>query len=118
VRAYGAVELKDGHSLLILQHPQTAPGRVQEPLKLAVGPFLAYSADRRRLLHQVNTMPGSSGSPCLDAALGLAGLHVHGAAAAGEPGDMRRCNGAVAVGAIRGDLVRIRGDASALTGEA
>jgi hypothetical protein len=56
----------------------------------------------------------ADGSPCLDAALGPAGLRVHGAEA-GEPGGGHRCDRAVAAGATRGD--RVRGDASAPAGE-
>ena len=54
----------------VLEHPEGAP------LQLAAGKFLEVRATRVR--HDVNTAPGSSGSPCFDAHLELVALHNGG----------------------------------------
>ena len=61
-----------GSPLFLLQHPQGAP------LKLSFGQSLGLNANATRLRHLVNTEPGSSGSPCLNARLELVGLHHAG----------------------------------------
>jgi hypothetical protein len=77
--------------LLLLQHPSGTP------MRLSMGSVLSVNANDTRLRHSVNTGPGSSGSPCLDAALRLVGLHH-----AGDPSfGPARYNAAVPVGAIR-----------------
>jgi hypothetical protein len=77
--------------LVILQHPGG------EPMRLALGSVLATNANGTRIRHSVNTAKGSSGAPCLDAALRVVGLHH-----AGDPGyGPARYNAAVPVGAIR-----------------
>lgn len=62
----------EGRMICILQHP------AGDPLKLAFGPVTGTSKDCTRILHAVNTLPGSSGSPCFDARLRLVGLHQRG----------------------------------------
>lgn len=61
-----------GNPLFILQHPEDGP------LKLAFGQSEGLNANATRLRHQVNTRPGSSGSPCLNAQLELVALHHAG----------------------------------------
>jgi hypothetical protein len=62
----------DGDILLVMQHPQGLP------VKLAIGAALAPNENNSRLRHDVNTKPGSSGSPCFDAKLALVALHHAG----------------------------------------
>jgi hypothetical protein len=59
----------EGDDIFILQHPDGAP------LKLGVGRITALFAQGLRMRHDVTTEPGSSGSPVLDRALRLIGLH-------------------------------------------
>jgi len=68
----GSAGAEAGCQLFLLQHPEGAP------LKLAFGASLGLSANGTRLRHQVNTEPGSSGSPCFNARLELVGLHHAG----------------------------------------
>ena len=58
--------------LFLVTHPSGIP------LKLAFGPSLGLNPNSTRLRHRVNTMPGSSGSPCFNARLELVGLHHAG----------------------------------------
>jgi Effector-associated domain 1/Trypsin-like peptidase domain len=83
-----------GDPLFLLQHPEGAP------LKLAFGPSAGPNANRTRLLHQVNTEPGSSGSPCLNARLELVALH-HAGDPNFEPAHKPARNAAIPVAAIR-----------------
>jgi hypothetical protein len=86
-----------GQPLLILQHPS------DEPLKLALGQSDGLTATMTRLRHQVNTKPGSSGSPCLNARLEIVALHH-----AGDPAfpstDAPAWNAAVPINLIRDNL--------------
>lgn len=59
--------LVDGDPLIIIQHPKGAP--------LGISFGNVTSQKDNRVLHDVNTQDGSSGSPCLDAALALTALH-------------------------------------------
>jgi hypothetical protein len=86
-----------GEPLLILQHPS------DEPLKLAVGPSDGLTTTMTRLRHRVNTKPGSSGSPCLNARLEIVGVHQAGDPAFPSADGLAR-NEAVPIGLIRGDL--------------
>jgi hypothetical protein len=61
-----------GAIMLVLQHPQG------NPLKLALGAVDGVNAGGTRVLHDANTLGGSSGSPCLDATLSLVALHNAG----------------------------------------
>lgn len=63
----GGVTVKDGDPLVVVQHP------MGDPLSIAFGNVKSHSDNR--LQHDANTEPGSSGSPCLSAALELAALH-------------------------------------------
>jgi hypothetical protein len=60
--------------LLILQHPNVGM------LKLAWDPksVMAVNGSRTRLRHATATLPGSSGSPCFDAAFNVVALHHAG----------------------------------------
>ncbi|MEL6104396.1 MAG: trypsin-like peptidase domain-containing protein [Planctomycetota bacterium] len=73
----------EGHPLMIVQHPDA------QPLKLASG--VVGEAEDACIRYEVNTEPGSSGSPCLNIGLQAVGVHTHGA-------DL---NGGVAMTAIR-----------------
>jgi hypothetical protein len=86
---------RPGSPLLLLQHPAGAP------MRLALGSVLGANANGTRLRHSVNTEPGSSGAPCLDAALRLVALHHAGDPAFGPA----RHNVAVPIGRVRALLV-------------
>jgi len=64
--------------ILVLQHPQNPVSWKLEPLKLTMGRSLDVVAGGRRLRHDANTLPGSSGSPCFSMALGFIALHHAG----------------------------------------
>ena len=83
-----------GDPLFLLQHPEG------EPLKLAFGPSDGPNANGTRLRHQVNTEPGSSGSPCLNARLELVALH-HAGDPNFDPAHKPAYNSAIPVAAIR-----------------
>jgi len=55
--------------MIIAQHPQ---GRA---LELAFGEVLSYNTTASRLRYDINTEPGSSGSPCFDITLAPVGVH-------------------------------------------
>ena len=86
----GSDGFAQNHTLFILQHPEG------DPLKLAFGRSDGLNSNKTRLRYQVNTEPGSSGSPCLNASLELVGLHH-----AGEPAPKPTYNSAVPITAIR-----------------
>jgi hypothetical protein len=94
IRQAGADGFAAGHPLLVLQHPEDAP------LKLAFGQSDGLNANATRLRHQVNTRPGSSGSPCLNAKLELVALH-HAGDPNFAPGHHPAYNAAVPIAAIR-----------------
>jgi hypothetical protein len=62
----------DNSLLLILQHPSG------DPIKLDLGVMLGERYGGVRLKHDVNTVGGSSGSPCFDVKLNLVALHNSG----------------------------------------
>ncbi len=64
--------------LLVLQHPQNPVSWKLEPLKLTMGRALDLVAGGRRLRHDANTLPGSSGSPCFSVSLAFVALHHAG----------------------------------------
>jgi hypothetical protein len=98
IRRVGADGFEAGHPLLVLQHPQDAP------LKLALGQSDGLNANATRLRHRVNTRPGSSGSPCLNAKLELVALH-HAGDPNFDPAHQPAGNAAVPIAAIREYLV-------------
>jgi Trypsin-like peptidase domain/Effector-associated domain 1 len=65
-------QLAAGGVVVVVQHPNGAP------LKLAIGAERGKSAIGNRFYHDANTVPGSSGSPCLNAKLEIIGLHNAG----------------------------------------
>ncbi len=83
-----------GRTICILQHP------AGDPLKLAFGPVTGTSNDGARILHAVNTLPGSSGAPCFNGRLRLIGLHQ-----SGHPDDAN--NAAVSITEIVQRLERV-----------
>jgi len=62
----------DGSILVVLQHPSG------DPLKMDIGFVLGRNADGSRVTHNVTTVSGSSGSPCLNIKMELAALHNAG----------------------------------------
>jgi trypsin-like peptidase/effector-associated domain 1 (EAD1)-containing protein len=65
---------KSGDVLLIVQHPSGLPQR------FAFGNVRDVTDDGQRLLHDANTLPGSSGSPIVDVELHVLALHRGGGA--------------------------------------
>jgi Trypsin-like peptidase domain len=63
--------LKPGQSLIIIQHPLTAP-------KLTTRPVRLLSNDGARIIYDAETRPGSSGSPCFSEEYELVALHHRG----------------------------------------
>ncbi len=61
-----------GARLVIPQHPKGLP------IKAAIGEIIAANRNATRLTHRVNTMGGSSGSPCFTLDFGLVALHHAG----------------------------------------
>jgi len=61
--------LANGNQVFLLQHPKGGP------LQLSIGTVTAFNAAGTRLRYNANSKDGSSGSPCFDARLRLAGLH-------------------------------------------
>jgi Trypsin-like peptidase domain/Effector-associated domain 1 len=80
-----------GRPLFILQHP------AGDPIKLGSGPI--GEATDTRVAHAVNTLPGSSGSPCFDANLALVAMH-HAGDALYDDASVGRGNRAVPLEAI------------------
>ncbi len=65
---------KPGKQLFIPQHPNGLP------LRAAIGEIVATNRGMTRLTHQVNTMKGSSGSPCFSLSFDLIAVHHAGSA--------------------------------------
>jgi hypothetical protein len=86
-----------GDPLFVLQHPEDGP------LKLAFGQSEGLNSNGTRLRHRVNTRPGSSGSPCLNARLELVALH-HAGDPNFSPAHKPTHNAAVPIAAIREHL--------------
>jgi hypothetical protein len=68
-----ARDIEKGEPLVILQHPLT------RPMQLALGAVMEIDVPRKRVIHDVNTEPGSSGAPCFDAQWSPIALHYFGA---------------------------------------
>jgi hypothetical protein len=73
-----AHQFEVGDPLFIIQHPEA------EPLSFAAGSIIGISSARNRVTYDVNTEPGSSGSPCFTSNWDLAALHQKGASNANE----------------------------------
>jgi Effector-associated domain 1/Trypsin-like peptidase domain len=73
-----AGDLNINDPLLVLQHPQNPVNWKLEPLKLTMGRTLDVVGGGRRVRHDANTLPGSSGSPCFSADLAFVALHHAG----------------------------------------
>lgn len=88
---------EDNTNILILQHPE---GQSQ---KLAIGldKLLGFSKEKRRIRYNVNTLPGSSGSPVFDANFKLMGLHNMG-----DPRYVPKFNQGIHINTILKDLAR------------
>ena len=98
--------LQEGTPLLIVQHPDGHP----QKLAIDTDGVLGVNANRTRFRYGVNTLDGSSGSPCLTFGLNLLGLHHSGTK------DRRvRRNESVPIAAIVADL-RVRGADAVLPG--
>jgi hypothetical protein len=69
-----APPIHPGMTLVILQHPRTAP------LKLGIDTRAVIKTNNNgtRVRYATNTEPGSSGSPCFDMDWGLVALHHYG----------------------------------------
>lgn len=57
-------------AVVIVQHP------TGQPLKLALGEIVGFSASRTRLLYRAETEPGSGGAPCFDINWSPIGVHL------------------------------------------
>jgi hypothetical protein len=73
-----AGQIDPGDPMFVMQHPQNPVDLKLQPLKLTMGQMLNLAGGGRRLRHNANTLPGSSGSPCFSAALSLVALHHAG----------------------------------------
>jgi hypothetical protein len=84
-----------GTDLVMIQHPQGMPQ------KISFGRITAVTGEGRRLRYDVNTKPGSSGSPILNHRGTLIGLHH-----AGDPNFERlaRYNQGIPIGQIAADI--------------
>lgn len=58
-----------GDQIKVFQHPD------KMPLKHDNGPIHGVRADWHKFFHEVNTLGGSSGGPCLDSSFKLVGIH-------------------------------------------
>lgn len=71
-------QINPNDPMFVMQHPQSPIDWKLQPLKLTMGQMLTLAGGGRRLRHNANTLPGSSGSPCFSAALSLVALHHAG----------------------------------------
>ena len=67
-----AYDFQKGEPLVIVQHPKGSPQ------KMAFGAVVDVPAKQARIIHNVSTQEGSSGSPCLNSSLELVALHYWG----------------------------------------
>jgi hypothetical protein len=83
------VPIREGEAIIIVQHPKGAP------LQIAIDSSgtARFDSSHRRIFHRVNTLTGSSGSPCFNAGWQLIGMHV-----ASDP--QREINVAISTAAI------------------
>jgi hypothetical protein len=98
-----------GHRLLILQHPRRGPLLFDQS---TVQGFLGNGGFR--IVHDVNTEEGSSGSPCLNDQFKVVGLHQARMPASADARKknravpMRRILGTLALGAVNSTSPRFR----------
>jgi len=83
-------EFQNAEHLFIIQHPEATP------MKLGAGRVDQLAANDKRVCHDVDTEPGSSGSPCFTMDWNLVALHQHGEQFAPECGK----NGAIKIAKI------------------
>lgn len=93
-----------GSPLWIMQHPSGAPLK----LAFAEAGVESVNGNGTRVRHRVNTLPGSSGSPCFDRELRVVAMHHYG-----EKHAAPRFNQAVPITAIR-DRLHANGHSTAL----
>lgn len=98
--------IRVGLPLLIVQHPADQPVKIAQDTAGVIG----INGNGTRLVYGVNTLRGSSGSPCFTLDLALVAVHH-----AGTPEFDARRNEGVPIGAIAGHL-RAAGLAAALGG--
>ena len=65
-------KFEKGEHLFIIQHPEATP------MRLGAGRVGQQAATDKRVCHDVDTEPGSSGSPCFTMDWNLVALHEHG----------------------------------------
>ncbi|WP_265592684.1 SAV_2336 N-terminal domain-related protein [Verrucomicrobium sp. BvORR034] len=70
-----ATNIDPGDHLIILHHSQANTNRPQMPLQMSHGVTLPSPWPTKRIRHNVPTLGGASGAPCLDRDLRLVGLH-------------------------------------------
>lgn len=80
---------KRGETVFILQHP------LGEPMRVSAGRILELNGNGTRVRYDVNTLAGSSGGPCIDAAFNLIAMHH-----AGVKSGPRRFNEGIPIGLI------------------
>lgn len=95
-----------GDPIFVLQHPQdlrALPTIALRPMQLTIGSVTEIVGEGRRMRHDAPTLPGSSGSPCLNANLKVVALHH-----AGEPNSRLdykgKYNQAIPIGAVIADM--------------
>lgn len=86
VLCQSAKELQVGEAVRILQHPNASP------MVYDVGKVVLPSTSRQFFLHDVNTLPGSSGAPILDVEWNVVGVHVGATEMAGAGGKKTTVN--------------------------
>ncbi|MDO6433168.1 trypsin-like peptidase domain-containing protein [Flavitalea sp. BT771] len=87
----------DKGNIIVIQHPD------KQPMKVAIGfnRIIGSDAHKRRLRYSVNTMEGSSGSPCFDEGFNWIALHN-----TGDPNYYAKYNQGVVAGRIVEDLAK------------
>ncbi len=90
-------EVRPGQFLAIVQHPDGGP----QQLAISDHGVEALNGNKTRIIHTINTMPGSSGSPCFNVDWTVVALHH-----SGEPAIAPTYNQAVPIDLISRRLRR------------